>query len=112
MRRPATEAILTIAPPPRFRICGMTAWVPLNGPRRLTAMTRSQSATGIAAIVWRVIVPAELTSTSMPPAFAAIFRSEPGEGGAVSDIERVAGRAVADLGRDALGRRAGAVAHR
>src|SRR5712671_2645138 len=72
MRLPATEAMLTIAPPPRLRICGMTAWVPLNGPRRLTAMTRSQSATGIAAIVCRVIVPAELTSTSIPPATAAI----------------------------------------
>jgi len=36
------------------------------------AMTRSQSAAGIVAIVWRVIVPAELTSTSMLPACAAI----------------------------------------
>src|SRR5215204_749938 len=72
MRRPATEATFTIAPPPRFFMCGITAWVPLNGPRRLTAMMRSQSATGIAAIVCRVIVPAELTSTSMLPALIAI----------------------------------------
>src|SRR5215207_8018973 len=72
MRRPATEATLTIAPPPRLFMCGITAWVPLNGPRRLTAMMRSQSATGIAAIVCRVIVPAELTSTSMPPSLTAI----------------------------------------
>src|SRR5437870_9080330 len=53
MRRPATEAMLTIAPPPRCFICGITACVPLKGPRRLTAMIRSQSALGIAAIVWR-----------------------------------------------------------
>src|SRR5438552_1693056 len=72
MRRPATEAILTIAPPPRCFICGITACVPLKGPRRLTAMIRSQSALGISAIVWRVIVPAELTRISMPPARAVI----------------------------------------
>src|SRR2546423_275310 len=72
LRRPATEAILTIAPPPRCFICGITACVPLKGPRRLTAMIRSQSALGIAAIVWRVIVPAELIRISMPPARAAI----------------------------------------
>src|SRR4029077_1895383 len=72
MRRPATEAMLTIAPPPRFFMCGMTAWVPLKGPRRLTAMMRSQSAACIVAIVCRVIVPAALTKTSMPPSRAAM----------------------------------------
>src|SRR5438874_12513030 len=90
MRRPATEAILTIAPPPRCFICGITACVPLKGPRRLTAMIRSQSAVGIAAIVWRVIVPAELTRISMPPARAAISEaSRLNEIGRASCRERV-----------------------
>src|SRR5207237_5877066 len=72
MRRPATEAMLTIAPPPRCFICGITACVPLMWPRRWPAWFRAQSALGMAAIGWRVIVPAELTRMSMPPGRAAI----------------------------------------
>jgi hypothetical protein len=44
-------------------------------------MTRSQLATGIEAIVCRVIVPAELTKTSMPPAFAAISAANAAKAG-------------------------------
>src|SRR5215469_13227754 len=72
MRRPATEAMLTIAPPPLARICGITAWMPLNVPPRLISSTRSHSSVDIVASVLCVIVPAQLTNTSIPPAEAAI----------------------------------------
>ena len=66
------EAILTIAPPPFAFICGKTAWMPLNTPPRLTSMTRFHSAAVIVPRVFWVIVPAELTSTSIPPDAAAM----------------------------------------
>src|SRR6516165_568127 len=54
-------------PPPRARICGSTAWMPLKAPVRLTASTRSQSSVVISAIIRRTVVPAPLTRMSMPP---------------------------------------------
>src|SRR5665213_1119082 len=72
MRRPAIEAMLTIAPPPFAFRCGSTAWMPLKVPPRLTPITRSHSAALIVPSVFWVIVPAQLTSTSMPPEAAAI----------------------------------------
>ena len=61
-----------MAPPPRARICGKTAWMPLNAPVRLTAMTRSQSSALISPIIRRTVTPAPLTRMSMPPAASVI----------------------------------------
>src|SRR6516164_6805719 len=67
MRCPAIEATLTMAPPPRARMWGSTARMPLKAPVRLTAMTRSQSCAPISAIIRRTVVPAPLTRMSIPP---------------------------------------------
>src|SRR6516165_6903583 len=67
MRCPAIEAMLTMAPPPRARMWGTTARMPLKAPVRLTAMTRSQSCAPISAIIRRTVVPAPLTRMSIPP---------------------------------------------
>ena len=54
-------------PPPRARMCGMAACIRMNGARRLTAMMRSQSASGTDSTVPRVMSAALLTRTSRPP---------------------------------------------
>ena len=66
-----------MCPEPRATMPGSTARLHRNGPRTLTAWTRSHSSTGVSwhRAAWRdPVMPALLTSTSIPP-------SLPGDGG-------------------------------
>jgi hypothetical protein len=45
-RIPATEAVLTMAPPPRARSSGATVFMPSQTPLTLTAITRSKVSSG------------------------------------------------------------------
>ena len=63
-----------MCPDPRAIMDGSTARLHRNGPRTLTAWTRSHSATGVSwqrAAAWEPVMPALLTSTSMGPSRAA-----------------------------------------
>src|SRR6516165_6151608 len=95
MRCPAIEAMLTMAPPPRARICGSTARIPLKAPVRLTAMTRSQSSAPISPIIRRTAVAAgELRGDSFGRRRIAIenrdSRSGYGEGAASRGADPIA----------------------
>ena len=65
---PATEAVLTIEPPPRSIIPGTTYFMPSQTPLRLTAMTRSKSSSGYSVSgCTEPSMPALLKNRSMPP---------------------------------------------
>src|SRR5262249_38817005 len=62
-----TEAVLTIAPPPRLRISGIEYLQVRKEARRLMLIIQSQSAVGISTTVPYLITPALLCRTSTPP---------------------------------------------
>ena len=60
--RPVTEVMLTIAPEPRSRICGSTAWMQRTAPHRLTFITSRYSDVG------------HSSATALPPTPALFTR--------------------------------------
>ena len=65
---PATEAVFTIAPPPRSIIPGTTYFIPSQTPLRLTAITRSKSSSGYSVSgATPPSMPALLKKTSIAP---------------------------------------------
>ena len=72
---PATEAMFTIRPPPRARMCGTTDRQHRNTPVRSTSITRRQSLIGYSQTgTVGPFTPALFTSTSMRPMAARVFR--------------------------------------
>src|SRR6516164_781820 len=111
MRWPAIDAMLIIAPPPRARMCGSTAWIPLNAPVRLTARTRSQSSAPISPIGRACAIDEDINAS----ASLGYTLGQSGERAAIRDIERICrGMTVpaGNLGRDRLGRRRIAIENR
>src|SRR6267378_4583405 len=64
---PAPEEILTIAPPPAFRIEDTTARIPRYAPVRLISITWRQVDGSVSAIVPKRTMPALLISTETGP---------------------------------------------
>ena len=73
--RPATEAIWTIAPPPRRRIDAMASALQWNVPMRWVWMTDSQTAGSKVSVRPTRWIPALLTRMSTPPSAASMERN-------------------------------------
>src|SRR5262245_5225540 len=71
---PATEEMLTTAPPPLFCISGSACWIASIGPRRLRSRVRLQCSTGASGKCGQGVPPALLTRTSSPPKVSAANR--------------------------------------
>src|SRR4051794_25717381 len=65
--KPASEAMLTIAPPPLSLKCGTPYFAPKKQDLGLTCMSRSQSDSSNSVTLPERCAPALLTMTSMPP---------------------------------------------
>ena len=65
--RPAFEEVFTIAPPPLVSIWRIWCFIPRNVPRRLTAMTRSKSASSVSCSSRCTPMPALLCAKSSRP---------------------------------------------
>src|SRR5262245_5170796 len=71
--RPAIEVMLTIAPLPRSRMPGSTAWMQRTAPHRLTFITSRYRSVGHSSATALPPTPALLTNTATGPVVAKIL---------------------------------------
>ena len=102
----AIEDWLTMAPPPRARMCGTTALMQRNGPFTFTAIVRSQRSGSMSLNIPPVRVAniaALLMRMSMPPNSSAAVAAIDSVDAGVGDVDPLEHRAAA-VGLDGLRR--------
>jgi hypothetical protein len=78
-RRPATDDMMIIDPPPARRMAGTTYFTERKTPSRFTAVCRRQSANDISTALHRIPMPALATITSSRPKRRSVASITPGQ---------------------------------